>query len=106
MVTLGGLREAGAEGWLLVAVLLVVIRPLATLIAFTGARMGRSERVFIGWFGVRGIGSLYYVAVALGLGVLSASEARTLFWTVAACVVTSIVVHGITASPLARRLIP
>jgi sodium/hydrogen antiporter len=54
---------------------------------------------------VRGIGSLYYVAVALGFGILSPDEAQTLFWTVAACVVVSIVVHGITATPLERRLL-
>lgn len=86
-------------------VLLLVVRPLATLLAFTGSRMGPRERVFIGWFGVRGIGSLYYVAVALGLGLLSSDEAQTLFWTVAACVVVSIVVHGVTATPLERRLL-
>ncbi|MGH2919919.1 MAG: cation:proton antiporter [Solirubrobacteraceae bacterium] len=105
VVTLGGVSEAGAAGWLLVPTLLLVIRPLATLIAFTGSPMDRGERIFIGWFGVRGIGSLYYVAVALGLGILSANEAQTLVWTVVACVVASIVVHGVTASPLARRLI-
>ena len=55
---------------------------------------------------MRGIGSLYYVAVALGSGILSAEEMQTLFWTVAACVVASIVVHGVTAAPLSRRLLP
>ncbi len=105
IVTVGGLREAGVEGWLLVPALLFVIRPLATLIAFTGASMPLRERAFIGWFGVRGIGSLYYVAVALGFGVISADEAATVFWTVAACVVASIVVHGVSASPLGRRLL-
>jgi len=105
MVTITGLQQAGASGWLLVPVLLLVIRPLATLLAFSGSRIARRERVFIGWFGVRGIGSLYYVAVALGFGILSSDEAQTLFWTVAACVVVSIVVHGITATPLERRLL-
>ena len=104
-MTIGGLQQAGARGWLLVPVLLLGIRPLATLVAFAGSRIAPRERVFIGWFGVRGIGSLYYVAVALGLGVLSGDEAQTLFWTVAACVVVSIVVHGVSATPLARRLL-
>ena len=82
-----------------------VAHPYATAIAFLGSRLPRGDCVFIGWFGVRGIGSAYYVAVALGLGILSADEAQTLFWTVAACVVASIVVHGVTATPLARRLL-
>jgi len=105
MVTITGLQQAGASGWLLVPVLLLVIRPLATLLAFSGSRIARRERVFIGWFGVRGIGSLYYVAVALGFGILSSDEAQTLFWTVAACVVVSVVVHGVTATPLERKLL-
>jgi NhaP-type Na+/H+ or K+/H+ antiporter len=105
LVTVSGLSEVGGAGWLLVPVLLFVIRPLATAVAFTGSRTRAAERAFIGWFGVRGIGSLYYVAVALGLGILPVDESRSLFWTVTACVVVSIVVHGVTASPLSRRLL-
>jgi len=105
LVTVKGLGELGWAGWLLVPVLLFVIRPLATAVAFTGSSTTPAERAFIGWFGVRGIGSLYYVAVALGMGILPVAEARLLFWTVAACVVVSIVVHGMTASPLSRRLL-
>ena len=106
LVTIGGLGEVGAAGWLLVAVLLLVVRPLATAVAFLGSSTEPRERMFIGWFGVRGIGSLYYVAVALGTGVLSADDARSIFWTVAACVVVSVIVHGVTATPLNRRLLP
>lgn len=106
LVTVAGVGEVGATGWLLVGMLLFVIRPLATALAFLGSPTALRERAFIGWFGVRGIGSIYYVAVALGLGILSVDESRSLFWTVAACVVTSIVVHGVTAAPLSRRLPP
>ncbi len=105
LVTVSGLGELGAAGWLLVPVLLFVIRPAATAVAFLGSRRPAGERAFIAWFGVRGIGSLYYVAVALGLGILSVEESQSLFWTVAVCVVASIVVHGVTAAPLSRRLL-
>ncbi|MDQ3475697.1 MAG: cation:proton antiporter, partial [Actinomycetota bacterium] len=106
MLTTAGVREVGWAGWLLVPVLLLVIRPLATAVAFLGSSIPARERAFIAWFGVRGIGSLYYVAVALGLGILSVDESRNLFWTVAACIITSVVLHGVTASPLSRRLLP
>jgi sodium/hydrogen antiporter len=106
LMTVGGLSRAGVSGWLLVPVLLLVIRPVATAIAFVGSNLSSSDRAFIGWFGVRGIGSLYYMAVALGLGILSTEETQTVFWTVAVCIFASIVVHGVTASPLARRLLP
>ncbi|HVF78655.1 MAG TPA: cation:proton antiporter [Solirubrobacteraceae bacterium] len=105
LITVTGLRELGTTAWLLVPLLLFVIRPLATLVAFAGSQTAPRERLFIGWFGVRGIGSLYYVAVALGLGILSVEESQSLFFTVAACIVSSIVVHGVTASPLGRRLL-
>ncbi len=104
LVTVSGIGLPGA-GLLLVPLLLLVIRPLATMIAFAGSRTAWRERLFVGWFGVRGIGSLYYVAIALGSGILSGGEQRTLFWTVLACVVASIVVHGVTAAPLTRRLL-
>jgi NhaP-type Na+/H+ or K+/H+ antiporter len=102
-MTLDGLRLPGVAGWLLVAVLLLAVRPLAVELSLLRSGLHRSERRFVGWFGVRGIGSLYYVAVAIGLGVFSADEARTLFWTVAAVVIVSILVHGVTAAPLGRR---
>ena len=106
LVTIAGMGDVGWEGYLLVPLLLVVIRPVATAIAFVGSRTAPPERAFIAWFGVRGIGSLYYVAVALGSGILSIDESRSLFWTVSACVVASIVVHGVTAAPFSRRLLP
>lgn len=105
LVTVSGVSEVGATGWLLIAVLLLVIRPAATLLAFVRSGTAPRERLFIAWFGVRGIGSLYYVAVALGMGILSLDEARTLFWTVAACIVASVIVHGVTATALSRRLL-
>lgn len=106
MVTLSGIGDVGWSGWLLVPVLLFLIRPLATAVAFLGSSISAGERTFIGWFGVRGIGSLYYVAVALGLGILSAEESRSLFWAVVACIIVSVVLHGVTAAPLSRRLLP
>lgn len=104
----GHRHERGRRGRLAARRRAAVRHPLATAtaIAFAGSRSAPRERAFIGWFGVRGIGSLYYVAVALGSGILSVDESRSLFWTVAACVVASIVLHGVTAAPLSRRLLP
>jgi NhaP-type Na+/H+ or K+/H+ antiporter len=65
-----------------------------------------AERAFVGWFGVRGVGSLYYMAIAVGAGVLAPDEIETMVWTVIACVGVSLFVHGVTAAPLARRWLP
>ena len=105
-LTLSGLGEPGWSGWLLVPVLLLAIRPLSVVLALLGSRLPAGDRRFVAWFGVRGVGSLYYVAVAIGLGVLSDGEEKVLFWTTAACVVVSVLAHGATASPLSRRWLP
>ncbi len=103
VVTISALDEPGIGGWLLVPVLLLVVRPAAVTAALVGSGMAGRERSFLAWFGVRGIGSLYYAAVAVGAGVLSSDEASTVFWTTAACVITSVLIHGMTADPLGRR---
>ena len=103
MVTLSGLGQPGWRGWLLCVLLLVVIRPLAVAVAFVRSGLGPRERLFLGWFGVRGIGSLYYVAAALSYGVLRTDEENVVFWTVAIVILVSITAHGIT-STFSRRL--
>lgn len=103
-VTLTGLTEPGLAGWLLVPLLLFVIRPAATMLAFLRSPLPRPERAFIAWFGIRGIGSFYYAAVAINAGVLSASEAETIYWTAIAVAGASIVLHGLTSTPAARHL--
>jgi len=105
IVTLEGLQEPGWAGWLLVPVLLLVVRPLTVLLAFARSGVSPRERLFLGWFGVRGVGSLYYAAVAVAVGTLGVENEITLFWTVVICSLVSIVAHGASASPLARRLL-
>ena len=56
------------------------------------------------WFGVRGIGSLYYAAAAAAAGVLSSAETETVVWTALACVLVSVVAHGVSASPASRAM--
>ncbi len=105
LLTLDGISSPGLAGWFLVPVLLLLIRPASVGLALLRSPIPPRERVFIGWFGVRGIGSAYYLAVAVGAGVLPKGEGELLAWTAIACIVTSIVVHGVTASPLSRRLL-
>jgi sodium/hydrogen antiporter len=105
MVTAAGLSAPGLAGWLLVPLLLMVIRPALVMALFARSRMNVRERAFVGWFGVRGVAAIYYAVVVVGAGVLTPAEETTVFWTVAACVMVSIVVHGVSASPLSRRLL-
>jgi NhaP-type Na+/H+ or K+/H+ antiporter len=105
LLTLNGLGIPGWQGWALAAVLLLLIRPLAVRASLTRSRVETpGERAFVAWFGVRGVGSLYYAAVAAGTGVLSSGELEVVVWTIIACVLVSITVHGTTGGPAQRRL--
>jgi sodium/hydrogen antiporter len=103
LVTLEGLQAPGLEGWLLVPLLLLVLRPASVGVALLRSGLPAAERTWIAWFGVRGVGSVNYAAVTLGLGVLSAQEGGAVFWTTIVAVIVSIVVHGVTATSLSRR---
>ena len=105
MLTLDGLGAPGVAGWGLAVLVVFLLRPLTVNLALLGSRLQRpGERAFLAWFGVRGVGTLFYVAVASGLGALSGAEQETVTWTAVACVILSVVLHGVTAGPLNRWL--
>ncbi|MBK7677177.1 MAG: cation:proton antiporter [Candidatus Accumulibacter sp.] len=85
-----------------VLLLLVVLRPLSVWIGLSGASVSGDQRLLISWFGIRGIGSIYYLMFALNHGLVGplADEAITLTLTT---VGVSIVVHGISVTPLMTR---
>ena len=85
-----------------VPLLLLVIRPVAVAIGTIGSGATRLQRGFIAWFGVRGIGSIYYLMYAIQHG-LPEDDARFLTGLTLAVVATSVVVHGISVTPLMRR---
>jgi NhaP-type Na+/H+ or K+/H+ antiporter len=87
---------------LLAALVLVVVRPVASLVALAGSRAGPRERGAIAVFGVRGVGSVFYVAYGLQAG--DFAEADQIWRVVALVVIGSIVLHGISATPVMRRL--
>jgi NhaP-type Na+/H+ or K+/H+ antiporter len=85
--------------WWFVALLLLVIRPLSVAIGLTGSSATRNQRLLIGWFGIRGIGSLYYLMYATNHG-LPPALANQLTSLTLSVVVASIVLHGISVTPL------
>lgn len=102
VITIGALLwavEWQHAQWWFVAVLLLGIRPLATSLGLLGSRSSTRQRWLIAWFGIRGIGSLYYLMFAINHG-LPAPLAAQLAALTLSVVVTSIVVHGISVTPL------
>ena len=86
----------------LALLLFFVIRPLATWLLLAGTPTTNAQRWMMGWFGIRGIGSLYYLSYALTHG-LELSAAEDLAGLTISIVALSIFVHGISAPPLLAR---
>ncbi|HEY9737786.1 MAG TPA: sodium:proton antiporter [Trichocoleus sp.] len=84
---------------LVAGLLFFVIRPVGAWICTTGERYTPMRRGLFGWFGIRGVGSLYYLTYALGEG-LRGSEAELIAWITLMTIVLSVVLHGVTATPL------
>jgi len=105
MLTLAGLEAPGLAGWLLAPLLLFGIRPLAVMLALPGSGLSARSQAYLAWSGVKGVASINYAAIAIGAGVLSAGEESLVFWTIAACVIVSVVVHGVSAEAVTRRTI-
>jgi NhaP-type Na+/H+ or K+/H+ antiporter len=92
------------EVWWFVPLLLLVIRPAVVTLSTVWFRMYPAQRMLAAWFGIRGIGTIYYLAHALGLGVREhdPAEARLLVDLCVAVICVSVVVHGISATPLMK----
>jgi NhaP-type Na+/H+ or K+/H+ antiporter len=104
IVLVGGAMARGVlagVGWAevtLAAAVLLVVRPLAGWVGLARGRTGRRERWVIAFFGVRGIGSLYYLAYGLSEADVPGGDR---LWSVAVLVVAgSVVLHGVTAGPV------
>ena len=79
--------------------LFFVVRPIAVALGLAGLHIPRDQRMLIGWFGIRGIGSIYYLLFAIGQG-LPATLTEQMLSIVLTAVAASIVVHGISVTPL------
>jgi NhaP-type Na+/H+ or K+/H+ antiporter len=80
----------------------VIVRPLLTQALLRTTPTTDHQRWLLGWFGVRGIGSLYYVSYSLRHG-LSGQHASMILDLTISVVAISIVLHGVTAQPLLSR---
>jgi sodium/hydrogen antiporter len=79
-----------------------VIRPIAVFVGVWGTGVSSMQRVLMSWFGVRGIGSVYYLMYAIVHG-LSESDASQMVSLVFPIITASVIVHGISVTPLMRR---
>jgi NhaP-type Na+/H+ or K+/H+ antiporter len=87
------------KGIVLAALLFGAIRPLAVWVGIGGESTGKASRRLFGWFGIRGIGSVYYAVYIAGTEI-DYAQAEELLSCVFTVVAASIVVHGVSAAPL------
>ena len=105
-ITVGGSLIAGGLDLPAIAyaiLSLTVVRMVPVALALLGCRFQLSTVAFIGWFGPRGLASIVFLIIALeglqGAGLETDVLVATIGWTV----LLSVVLHGLTAVPLARR---
>lgn len=79
-----------------------LIRPLAGIIGLAGFKSPLSERLAISFFGIRGLGSFYYLAYAINHADFSQTD---VLWAVTGFIVTvSILLHGVSSLPVMQYL--
>jgi NhaP-type Na+/H+ or K+/H+ antiporter len=83
-------------------VALLVVRPIAGMLGFLGSPVDRSEKLTLAFFGIRGMGSFYYLAY--GLNHMDVSNPGRLWALMGLVVLLSISMHGLTVTPIMRRL--
>ncbi|MFO7275421.1 MAG: cation:proton antiporter [Pseudomonadota bacterium] len=96
--------ELRPEMFLFALVVLGVVRPIAVRLALGNIALSGADRRTIGWFGVRGMGSVYLLAHGINEG-LGAGLAHEIAAIALVTLLTSVVLHGLSAtSPLGRQL--
>jgi NhaP-type Na+/H+ or K+/H+ antiporter len=81
---------------------LLVVRPLCCWVGLLGSGRSLEDRGVVSFFGIRGLGSAYYLSFAMGH---AAFERTDLLWSTAGLtLLMSILMHGVTVTPVLRAL--
>lgn len=84
------------------AFLFLIVRPLSVMLGLVASSSSMRVRAITAWFGVRGIGSLYYLMFAINHG-LPRGYAQDLIQITIVVIMLSIVIHGTSVKPLFER---
>ncbi len=93
----GILTIAGWEGFFYGLILIFIVRPLTGMISLIAYQISTKEKLAISFFGIRGIGSLFYLSWAFVKLGEAYPDKEYIYSVVAIIILTSIVVHGLTA---------
>src|SRR3954453_11319186 len=101
LLTWHGLFQDGAAAVAIVVFTLVVARPLAVLLSLIGTRTDFVTRLFMGWFGPKGVATMTFALLVLGQGI---ARGDRIFNIAALAVFVSILAHGLTDTPGANAI--
>ncbi|MCA9241667.1 MAG: cation:proton antiporter, partial [Planctomycetales bacterium] len=99
-------QSFGIGGWLFIAAMILLVRPVAVFLSTVGSELNRNERLLLGWIHPRGIVAAAVASLlATKLGSSRYAEEANLFvLTTFMVIVGTVVVYGLTLGPVARRL--
>jgi sodium/hydrogen antiporter len=111
-MTRGLLEHLDWRGVAVALALVLVVRPLAGYVALAAlprderldGGLDRGEKMAAAFFGVRGVGSLFYLGYAVTHAEHPVPEEQWLWSTVAFTIIVSVLLHGVTATPAMDRL--
>ncbi len=96
-----GIEDAGWRDVVFAVLALGIVRMISVGIALAGSGVDRATVAFVGWFGPRGLASVVFALIAVD--VLDPETSKVVLAAVTVTVALSVLLHGITASPLAGR---
>ena len=108
VLLLGGMVSVQNWNWQTVSTaifLFVIARPVSVMLGLWGSDSSTRVRSIVGWFGVRGIGSIYYLMYAINHG-LPKNMVQDMIQITIVVVMLSIVVHGTSVKPLLDKFWP
>ena len=97
-----GLAHISVMSLIVAVFFLTIVRVLPILLSLAGSELALPERVFLGWFGPRGIASILFTLLMMDAFDLPNED--ELLACVSVTVALSIVLHGVSAAPLAARI--
>jgi sodium/hydrogen antiporter len=80
---------------------LTLLRMLPVFLALTGSQLGTAEKLFVGWFGPRGLASIVFAVIVLKENL---PGSQTITDAVVCTIILSVVLHGLSANPLVANL--
>lgn len=99
----GVLMIAGWEGFIFALILIFIVRPLAGMISLINYKLPAKEKMAISFFGIRGIGSIFYLSWAFVKLGEDAPDKEYLYSVLSIIILCSIIIHGLSAPFVFRK---